>query len=394
MMQANVQDISRRSLLRFLCGSPLFCGMGMSRALAQALIEDPLQAVNVFDFEDVAKQKLSLGHYTYMAYGSDDSTMLRVNREAFEKVRLVPRRLVDVGTVDTSLALFGQRYDAPIFFAPVGAQNAFHPEGEVAVARAARARNTLQILSTVTNHSVEEVAQARQAPGWYQLYAPTDWNLARNMIERAESAGCTALALTVDIADRNMEESARLRRNQNPQCQACHAPEVSSQRPSRPMFEGPGAAGLGLNRLTWEYVDRLKESTSMKVLLKGIVSAEDAGRALEHGVDGIIVSNHGGRAEVSGIGSLESLQEVLPVVQGRVPVLVDSGFRRGTDVFKALALGATAVCIGRPYLWGLSAFGQEGVERVVDILTRELEIVMVQMGAGNLAQISTDSLRV
>lgn len=390
---------SRRALLRFLAGSPLACALGHtllpSGALAQSdkLLEDPAHAVNVFDFEAYVKQRMPIGHYTYMAYGADDSAMLEVNRNGFSKITLRPRRLVDVSSVDMSVELFGQRYDAPIICAPCGAQGAFHPEGEVAVARAAQTRNVLQILSTVTNRSVEEVADARGGPIWFQLYPTSDWEITRAMIRRAETAGCTALVLTVDIPARNMEESARLRRDTNPECQSCHTGDAWS---TKPMFEGVDMSRLrmGIAGLTWDYVDRLKESTSMKVLVKGIVTSDDALIALDRGVDGIIVSNHGGRAEVSGVASIESLQEVVPAVQGRVPVLVDSGFRRGTDIFKALALGADAICIGRPYLWGLGAFGQPGVERVLEILARELQIVMTQMGTASLDEITPRSIRV
>ena len=388
---------SRRALLRFLASSPLAYGLalglraGDALAQSESLIEDAAHAVNVFDFEAYVKRHMPIGHYTYMAYGADDSAMLEVNREGFRKIGLRPRRLNGVSTVDTSIELFGERYAAPIFLAPCGAQQAFHPEGEVAAARAARARNALQILSTVTNRSVEDVAAARGAPIWFQLYPTSDWNVTRTMIRRAEEAGCTALALTVDIPARNMEESARLRRETNPACTSCHTGDAWS---AKAMFAGVDMSRLRMTTagLTWDYVDRLKDATSMKVLVKGIVTADDALIALEHGVDGIIVSNHGGRAEASGISSIESLREVVPAVQSRVPVLVDSGFRRGTDIFKALAIGAHAICIGRPYLWGLGAFGQAGVERVLEILTRELEIVMTQMGTASLAEITPSSI--
>ena len=398
---------SRRALLRFLAGSPfayglgtggLGLGLGLEQALAQtdAPIADPAHAVNVFDFENYVKANMQIGHYTYMAYGGDDSWMLEVNRAGYGKIKLRPRRLIDVSNIDMSVELFGQRYDMPIFCAPCGAQGAFQPEGEVAVARAAKSANTLQILSTVTNHSVEEVVAARGAPVWYQLYPTTDWNLTRHQIKRAEEAGCTALALTVDIVARNMEEAARLRRDQNPACTACHSSEPGLDLRLKPMFDGfdTQGIGMGIGGLTWDYVDRLKDTTSMNVLVKGIVTAEDAAIALERGVDGLIVSNHGGRAEASGIASIESLQEVVTAVQGRVPVLVDGGIRRGTDAFKALALGADAVCIGRPSLWGLGSFGEAGVARVLEILERELGIVMQQMGTRSLRDITPRSVQI
>ena len=215
---------------------------------------------------------------------------------------------------------------------------------------------------------------ARGRPVWYQLYTSPEWQDTLAMVKRAEAAGCPVLALTVDIPVSNREALARHRRDTNPECQSCHAPDAGVIPPS-PMLEG---IQLGSYFMDWDFVDRLRDATSMRLLLKGIVTAEDASLAVEHGVDGIIVSNHGGRAEDSGRGTIESLPEVVDAVDGRMPVIVDSGFRRGTDIFKALALGADAVAIGRPYLWGLAAFGQEGVETVLDILKRELEIVMRQ----------------
>ena len=215
------------------------------------------------------------------------------------------------------------------------------------------------------------------------------------MIKRAEHAGCTALALTVDVPARNLEPSARFDREHNALCQACHEAGVVGAYKAKHMFDGVDLKGVNMTvaGLTWDYVDKLKHATTMKVLVKGVVTREDAARALAHGADGIIVSNHGGRADETLRGSIESLPEVLEAVNGRVPVVVDSGVRRGTDAFKALALGATAVGIGRPYIWGLGAFGQPGVERVLDILNRELEIVMKQMGTTSLAKITRSSLQ-
>lgn len=401
MAHGPTQLESRRALLRFLAGSPLAMALGaafdIENALAQSdkLIADPADAVDVFDFEAVVKKTMPIGHYTYMAYGSDDSAMLEINREGLEHIKLKPRRLVDTTDLDMAIELFGQRYDMPIFMAPCGAQAAFHPEGEVAVARAAKAKNTLQVLSTVTNFSVEEVTRARDAPIWFQLYPSSSWDVTGPMVERAERAGCTALALTVDIPARNMVESARMHRGSNPACLGCHDAGPGLSLDAKPMFDGVDMRGVrfGVSGLTWDYLDRLRDATSMKLLVKGIVTAEDAARCLEHGADGIWVSNHGGRADVTGMASVESLRDVLSVAGGRVPVIVDSGFRRGRDVFKALALGADAVCIGRPYLWGLGAFGSPGVERVLDILQRELQIVMTQMGTHDLASITRGSLK-
>ena len=396
-----IERESRRALLRFLAGSPLAYGLGTTLGLKTVLaqdpdiIEDPSQALNVFDFQKYVETYMNPGHYAYMAQGADDGRMLIVNREGFRKIQLRPSRLVDTTNIDMSVEIFGHRYDSPIFLAPCGAQQSFHPEGEVGVARAARNRNALQILSTVTNYSVEDVADARgNAPLWYQLYPTSDWETTLGQIKRAENAGCRALALTVDIPARNLEPYARFRRDTNPVCQSCHSGGLEAQWAAKGMFQGVDMSSvrMGIAGLTWSYVERLKQATSMNVLVKGIAIGEDAVRCLEHGADGIIVSNHGSRAEDSERSSIEALPEVLAAVGGRIPVVVDSGFRRGTDIYKALALGAAGICIGKPYLWGLGAFGEAGVDRVLEILMRELRIVMAQMGTPRIADIKPTSI--
>ena len=410
-MPTDVRAQSRRNFLRFLAESPLLYGLGGTLAATAARAQDDAvlsgaldfdglitsaeQAVNVWDFETAIRKSLNAGHYAYVAQGSDDFGTIAANRAAFQKIGLRPRRLVDVGTVDMSVEVFGQRLSSPIMLCPVGAQLMFHPEGEVAVARAAKSKNALQILSTVTNLSVEDVAAARGGPGWFQLYSTSDWPSTQRMLERAEDAGCTALAWTVDIPTRNLEALERFDRATDAVCQACHAGMPADPFQMRRMFDGVDMSKvrMGLGGLSWSYVERLKGATKMKVLLKGIQTREDALLCLQHGVDGIVVSNHGGRADETLRGTLDCLPEVLEAVGGRIPVFVDGGFRRGTDIFKALALGATAVGIGRPYIWGLGSFGTQGVERVLDILTRELRIVMTQMGAAKIADISRSSIQ-
>ena len=384
---------ARRAFLQFLASSPAV--YLADRALGQSSI-DPYapqavtraaDAVNVFDFHEVIKASLQPGHYTYMAIGSDDGGTVRANREGFRQVQLRLRRLVDVRNVDTSIELFGERYPIPVLLAPCGSQKAFHPEGELAVARAARSRGVEQILSTVASTGIEDVNAARGRPIWFQLYPDESWAATETMVKRAERAGCPVLVLTVDNIVRNRDALERFRRDSNPECQACHA-EDAGIIPQKPMLAGlPGWIGSRLF-MDWTLIDRIKETTSMKLVLKGIVTAEDAALAIEHGVDGIIVSNHGGRAEDSGRSTIESLPEVVQAIDGRMPVIVDSGFRRGTDIIKALAIGADAIAIGRPYLWGLGAFGQEGVETVLDILTRELEIVMRQASTTSIDAIT------
>lgn len=363
-------------------------GQGLPDLYAPQAISRASDAINVFDFHEAAKKVLAPGHYTYMALGTDGGGTLRANREGFTRFQLRMRRLIDVRDVDTSIELFGERYPLPILMAPCGAQKAFHAEGEVAVARAAKVKGVEQILSTVSSTTVEEVNAARGRPVWFQLYPSAEWQDTRVLVTRAETAGCPVLALTVDLPASNREALDRHRRSSNPDCQACHAPDAGVVS-AKPMVD---VSTLSTSFMDWDFVDRLRDSTSMKLLLKGIVTAEDANLAVEHGVDGIIVSNHGGRAEDSGRSTIESLPEIVHAIDGRVPVIVDSGFRRGTDIFKALALGADAVAIGRPYLWGLGSFGQEGVETVLDLLKRELEIVMKQASATRIADIDRSAI--
>jgi 4-hydroxymandelate oxidase len=366
----------------------------VSSRLANPALANPKDAFSVMDFEEAARRTLPGAHFGYMASGVDDDLTLRANREGFQRIELRPRRLIDVSKVDTKTELFGTVWDSPIFICPTGAQKMFHPDGELATARAAKAKGTLQILSTVTSNSVETVMKARGGPIWFQLYAPAKWEQAEYMVKRVEAAGCPALALTVDIlAGRNTETYRRARRADTRQCSECHEGEPGASL-KRPMWDGLDMTGFAMNSpsMTWDFVDRLKKSTKMKVLIKGLETQEDAALAVEHGVDGIIVSNHGGRSAESGRATIESLPEVVNAVGGKIPVLVDGGFRRGTDVIKALALGARAVGIGRPYLWGLSAFGQQGVERVIEIMRGELELAMRQCGATSIAKIGKSTI--
>jgi len=403
---------SRRKFLGFLAASPLLPYLdlpagwmaGRQDAAQDAdLIASPMEAVNVFDFEPVARKKLPPAHFGYLATGTDDDGTIKANREGFTRYEIRVRRLVDVSKIDMSVDLLGRKWDSPIVLCPVGSQKAFHPEGEVAVARAAKARNHLQVLSTVTTSSVEDVNAARGEPVWFQLYHRQDWNQTRQMIKRAEAAGCPALVFTVDLlGGSNRETLIRAARRDTRQCVACHqggnpAPgrtgrveDADNRR--RPMLAElvPGTPVTEIGTPTWDFVKRLKDTTRMKVLLKGIVTREDADLAMQHGVEGLFVSNHGGRAEDSHRATIECVSEVVAGVAGRAPVIVDGGFRRGTDMFKALALGATAVGIGRPHIWGLASFGQEGVEAVLDILRRELQMVMKQAGTTSVPRIKKE----
>jgi len=398
------QATSRRRFLQFLTGSPLLAGSLPAFAEApvagtklsdpiiwaplktENLIKSPKEAINVFDFEPACRAAIPPAHFGYMASGIDDEVTLRANREGFQKFVLRPRRLIDVSKVDMSVEILGARYDTPIIVAPVGGQQSFHPDGELAVAKAARAGNHLQILSTATNTGVEDVAAARGAPLWYQLYATNKWDVAKAMVARAEKSGCLAVAVTIDRSGgRNQETLFRLIPTDSRDCNACHERgSLATNLKRRAMYQGLDISGLShtqSSNMTWDFLKRLRDTTKMKIVLKGVLAHEDAVLAADAGMDAIIVSNHGGRSEDSGRSTIDALPEIVEAVRGRMPILIDSGFRRGTDIVKALALGAHAVCIGRPYIWGLGAFGQPGVERVLELLRIELHAAMQQVGA-------------
>jgi isopentenyl diphosphate isomerase/L-lactate dehydrogenase-like FMN-dependent dehydrogenase len=379
-----MSQADRRAFLQFLAASPLLA--------ATAWAQQPSAAgdvLTVMDFEEAARRVLSPAHWGYMASGVDDDLTVKRNREGFTRFGLRPRRLVDVSKVDLSVDVLGSTWATPIFLCPVGGHRMFHNEGELAVARAARAKNTVQVLSTATSTPVEDVGRALGTPPWYQLYMPNAWDSTERLVRRAEAAGCPVLVWTIDLlGGRNLETSERARRTDKGNCNACHSnPRGGRTIAELTMFNGLEAA-MNPAGATWEYVDRLKKLTRMKLVLKGIETREDARLAREHGVDGLVVSNHGGRALESNRSTIEALGEVVDGAGAGMPVFIDGGFRRGTDIFKALAMGARAVGIGRPYLWGLSAYGQQGVERVLDILRAELQMTMRQCGAPSIARIT------
>ena len=397
----NPDPVVRRQLLRFLAASPLAAGFApWLRAAGPAEGARALSEVlSVMDLEPLARGKIPPAHFAYLATGVDDDATLRANREGFARIAIRVRRLVDVSRIDTSVTLFGTSWPTPIVLAPVGSQAAFHPDGETATAKAARAKGNLQILSTVSSTAVEEVNAARGEPVWYQLYPTEQWSVTQGLVARARAAGCPVLVLTVDLqGGSNRETLARGSRLDDRNCLACHDVNPLASITSvthKPMFRGLDVSRvqeLGPMEMTWEYLERLRGIWPGRLVVKGIVTREDAELAVGHGVDGLVVSNHGGRAEESGRASIESLPEVVEGVKARVPVLVDGGIRRGTDIFKALALGATAVAIGRPYIWGLGAFGQEGVETVLEILHRELITAMRHAGTPRVANVTRSYL--
>jgi isopentenyl diphosphate isomerase/L-lactate dehydrogenase-like FMN-dependent dehydrogenase len=350
-------------------------------------IDNPHSALDVMDFEEAARRKVSQGHWAYMASGVDGDGTLRANREGFSHVQLRPHRLHDMTKIDMRVELSGTTYNSPIYTCPTGGERSIHPEGELAVARAAKAQGTLQVLSTATSTAVEDVCKAFGRPVWFQLYAPSQWDACEKIVRRAEAAGCPVIALTVDNnTGRNSETYLRLRPKDLRQCETCHQGGQIPGVKERRMYDGIDMTGVNPQNpaLTWEFVDRLRKATHAKFFIKGIDTAEDARLSVEHGVDGIMVSNHGGRSVETLRSTIEALPEVVDAVRGRIPVFLDGGVRRGSDVFKALALGAKAVGIGRAFLYGLGAFGQPGVERVLEILQGELKMVMASCGAATV----------
>jgi 4-hydroxymandelate oxidase len=380
------------------CGGPMMFQQAPAPALPGAaalddqfggqLVESVDEAINVWDLEKVANANNLPVHWAYLHMGVEDLETRVANREGFQRLQLRPRRLGAEGKLDTSVTLFGRKWDTPLFLCPVAALEAYHTQGESGAGRAARAKGILQIQSHQSSQSYEQIAEARGEPHWFQLYANGDWGITERTIKKVAAQGCPVLVWTIDLLGGSNRELNRRALGREAYtgalCQNCHNHKPDYQRP---MHRGVGGAPGPRPPFDWDYVKRLKDATPMKVVLKGIVTREEAELAVQHGADGVFVSNHGGRAENSLRSTIECLPEVVAGVKGRVPVMIDSGVRRGGDVFKAIALGADAVGIGRPYVWGLGAFGQPGVEKVIDLVLDEFRMVMRQTRTTALDQI-------
>ncbi len=368
----------------------------MSRETKPAVSNEiPKKLACLTDFEAAAREIVPHMAWEFLSGGAGDEASLRWNREAFEQIRLFPRVLVDVSNVDTRIELLGETMPFPILLAPVAFQQQFHPEGEVGSARGAGLAGATMIAGTLSNASIEQVAAAATAPLWFQLYVQPDRGFTRDLVARAEAAGCRALCLTVDtpvLGARNREERAQFALPPelgHPNLDGLEsANAVNSHRPK----EGEIYSLLISPDLCWKDVEWLLSFAKVPVVLKGILHPEDADRAVQTGVAGLIVSNHGGRNLDTVPASIEALPGVAEKVAGRVPLLLDSGIRRGTDVLKALALGAKAVLIGRPYVHGLAVGGAEGVARVVNILRVEFEMAMALVGCASIERINRSIL--
>jgi 4-hydroxymandelate oxidase len=346
----------------------------------------PAPAAGSFDlfsipqYEERARERISVPAWEYYDQGCADDLTVRWNREAFQRLRLESRVMVDVETIDTSTTLLGRALQHPILLAPAAAHMLVHPEGEVATVRGASAAAAIMVLSTNANCAVEAVAAAATQPLWFQLYVNRDRGISKDLIQRVESAGCQALCVTVDqpvmyARDRSNRQSETLRNLPLP-----HVPNLASG-------QAMSTITVRSRSLTWKDIEWFRSVTKLPVVLKGILHPDDAEQAVRAGVDAIIVSNHGGRALDSVAATIDALPRVTERVARRIPVLMDGGIRRGGDVLKALALGASAVLIGRPYLYGLAVNGSAGVQHIVEILRRELEGAMALTGRTKLAQI-------
>ena len=379
-----------RKLSLFLAGSPLLRGQEAPWIAARMPSIDQLN--NVMEFEPIARTRMVKAAYEYVAGGADDEWTMRRNRQGFERLTLRPRMLVEVDKLDLSLDLFGSRIAMPILVAPTGGHQQAHPDGELATMRGACAVKTIMAVSTASSYPIDKIGAAATGPFWFQLYAGPDVDATRERVERAVAAGAKAICLTVD--GKYVSHRERMLRLQQSSLGAPGQTVPMARRrnpqeaPSPYRLERQYAAGL-----TWAFFDELRGYAKVPVLIKGILTAEDAALAVEHGAAGIVVSNHGGRYLEGAPSTIEVLPEIIDAVRGRIPVLMDGGVRRGTDALKALALGAKAVMIGRPPLWGLGAFGQAGVTRVLELLQTELAVAMGLAGRPNLASIDRSLVR-
>jgi len=354
-----------------------------------------VDAVCLADFELLAREKMSHMAYEYVSGGAADEITLRANRDAFDRLRLRPRVLIDVSKLDTRVNLFGHELPFPILLAPTAFNRLAHPDGELATAHGAGAAGATLIVSTLATTSIEEIAAVAKTPLWFQLYVQRDRAFTRDLVQRAENAGCRALCVTVDTpVSGARNRGARTRFVLPPGMSAANFAAIPSAQSADDLIlhEQSIYSTLLDPTLTWKDIDWLIAFARVPVLLKGILNADDAEQAVRAGVAGLIVSNHGARNLDTLPATMDALPEIVARVAGRVPLLLDGGIRRGTDVLKAIAAGAKAVLIGRPYLYGLAAAGAGGVTRVVNILRREFEMAMALTGRTTIASIDRSVL--
>ena len=348
-------------------------------------------SLTIDDFERAARDRLPQMVFDYYAGGSGDEWTLRENRRAFDRWIIRPRVLVDVSNIETRTSVLGQEIQVPILVAPTAFQRMAHADGELATARACKALDTTMVLSTISTVPLEAVA-GTGVRGWFQLYVLKDRDLTAELIKRAHAAGYGAVVLTVDTPILGR----RLRDERNRFALPPGIGLANLEGMGLPDSTGSGLFSFFLDRhdasLTWDDVAWLKSLSPLPIVLKGIVTAEDAGLAVQAGVDGIVVSNHGGRQLDGAPASLDALPEVVDAAGGRIEILMDGGIRRGSDVFKALALGARAVLVGRPALWGLTVDGEDGVRQVLEILRDDLVLTMALAGKARVQDIDRSAV--
>jgi lactate 2-monooxygenase len=366
--------------------------------------ETPAIPVAVAELEEQAIAAMDPKAANYVCAGAGSEDTMRANREAFARRRIVPRMLRDVAARDLSTTILGTEMPAPLMLAPIGVQQGVHPDGELATARAAAAVGVPMIASTASHFSLEEIAGAGgpEAPRWFQLYWPNDPGLARSFVARAEAAGYGAIVLTVDTfvpgwKPRDLQQAWLPFLEGRGVGNYFQDPVFRAALEKTPE-EDPGMAtghflGVQANpSLSWEDLAALREMTSLPIVVKGIQHVDDAREAARRGVDGVVVSNHGGRQVDGAIGSLDALPPIAEAVGDDLAILFDSGVRSGSDVLKALALGADAVCLGRPYVWGLALDGQAGVETVLKMVLAELDLTMALCGLTRPEEIGPELL--
>ncbi|TXT35147.1 MAG: glycolate oxidase [Planctomycetota bacterium] len=364
-------------------------------AANEGLVANPrrTEPVNVADFQALAKAALPPATYDYIATGSTDEVTLKDNVAAFQRLRLLPPLLTGVAEVDTATTVLKQPIALPILLAPVAGQSLYHPQGVLASARAAATAKTILGVSSSAGNNVEEIAAASAGPKWFQLYMPQDRAVARRLVERADRAGFKAIVLTVDLGERKDADKRNRFTLPEPTLRK-HLRDVGFNISDRMTYEQL----LAFNdqawdlTLSWDAFDWLRSITKLPLLVKGVLRADDAKKAVAIGLDGIVVSNHGGRRLDGVPASIDQLPQIVAAVNGRAEVLLDSGVRRGTDVLKALALGARAVLIGRPYAWALAAEGEAGVAKILELLREEMVSAMLACGCPNVASINRSLL--
>ena len=379
----------RRIAVRAGRGKP---AKGGNRAKRPARRPDLEACACVTDLEAIAKRRLPRAVYDYYAGGAEDELTVAANREAFRKVFLRPRALVGVGRIETATTALGVPVSMPVLVAPTAYQRMAHPDGELATARATGETGTIMVASTIATYTLEEIAKAGGGPLWFQLYVQPDRTASRDMIRRAEAAGYRALCLTVDTPQLGRRErDVRNGFSLPPGISMRNFEGALAQMPRPDLGSGFAAAASRLldPTLTWDSIAWLKSETRLPIVVKGIIAAEDASLAVQAGVDAIVVSNHGGRQLDGCEPTLQALPNVVEAAGGRAEIYLDGGVRRGTDVVKALALGARAVLVGRPVLWGLAAGGEAGVRCALEMLRAELTLAMQLVGAPSIDSIGS-----